>query len=282
MAKRSDLSVTLSCCSEEAGTRVNSDEVFSEEDFPAVFGARDIRQVVRRCASPPGGQTIGAARDDRQHEPPTPVVDLVAGQCKPGKVSRTVSTSPLTLDLTVVCTSGVKVPPPGASTQVVLPPATVASAVTAVGTSTPFVAAPSPVVEQPGIHAREFPTLRLSESPELLPSFGLSSSSPSPTLPWGASEDSSPPFSPNRVQAGHSQDVPDEGSLFNVSPLSPGLFLRLPRGSKSPLAACVLLPTTLEDFDDSVLGDPITYARCEQFPGSESPLSLPVYAWPSG
>ena len=39
----------------------------------------------------------------------------------------------------------------------------------------------------------------------------------------------------------------------------------------------VLLPTMLEDFDDSVLGDSISYAR---FPGSESSLSLPVYAWP--
>ena len=38
------------------------------------------------------------------------------------------------------------------------------------------------------------------------------------------------------------------------------------------------MPTMLDDFDDSVLGDPITYARCEHFPGSESPLSLPVYA----
>ena len=36
----------------------------------------------------------------------------------------------------------------------------------------------------------------------------------------------------------------------------------------------------LEDFDDSVLGDPISYARIEQLLGSESPLSLPVYAWP--
>ena len=67
-----------------------------------------------------------------------------------------------------------------------------------------------------------------------------------------------------------------------MSPLSPGLFFRPPRGSGSPPAGGVLLPTTLDDFDDSVLGDPITYARCEQFPGSESPLSLPVYAWPSG
>ena len=264
LTKRSDLSVTLTCSSEEADTHVNSDEVFSDEDFPAVFGARDIRQV-RWRASPPGGQTIGAAQDDRQHEPPAPVVDLVTGKCKPGKVSRTVSrtgqvqdsfavfrardirqvrwrasppggqtmgaaqddrqyeppasvvdlmtgkckpgkvsrtvsTSPFTLDLTVMCTSGVKVPMPGASIQVVLPPATVASSVTAIGTSMPFVATPAPVVEQSGVYAREFLTLRLSESPELLPPFGLSSSSP--LLPWGATEDSSPPFLPNRVQVG--------------------------------------------------------------------------------
>ena len=139
----------------------------------------------------------------------------MTGKCKRGIVSRPVFTSPLTLDLTVMCTSGVKVPPPGASTQVVLPPATVASTVTAVGTSTPFVATPAPVVEQPEMQAKEFPTL---------PSFGLSSSSPSPTLRWGAAEDPSPPFLPNRVQVGCSQAVPDEDSSFSVSPLSPGLF----------------------------------------------------------
>ena len=90
-AKRRDLSVTLLCSSsEEAGTRVNSVEVVLDDDFPAVFGARDIRQVVRRRASPPGGQTIGAAQDERQHVPPAPMVDLVSGKCKPGNVSRTV------------------------------------------------------------------------------------------------------------------------------------------------------------------------------------------------
>ena len=71
-------------------------------------------------------------------------------------------------------------------------------------------------------------------------------------------------------------------SLFDVSPLSPGLFFRPPRGSGSPPAGGVLLPTTLDDFDDSVLGDPITYALCEKFSGSESPLSLHVYTWPPG
>ena len=234
--KRSDLSVMLLCSSsEEAGTRVNSAEACSDDDFPAVFGVRDIRQVIWRCASPPGGQIIGAAQDDRQHGPPAPMVDPVTGKCKPGKISRTVSTSPLTLDLTVKCTSGVKVPPPGASTQVVLPPATVDHTEIAAGTSKPFVSTPAPVVEQPEVQAKGFPTLRLVESPELLPSFKWLSPSPSPTLPWGAAEDSSPPFPPNRVQSGPSQDDPDVDSLFDVSPLSPGLFFR-PRGSGSPPA----------------------------------------------
>ena len=108
--KCEDLSVTFVCSSEEASTRVNSEEVFSDEDFPVVFiRVRDIRQVVRRRASPPGGQTRGTAPVNRRQEPPAPVVDLVTGKCKPGKVSRTVSTSPLTLDLTVMCTPGVEV-----------------------------------------------------------------------------------------------------------------------------------------------------------------------------
>ena len=46
--------------------------------------------------------------------------------------------------------------------------------------------------------------------------------------------------------------------------------------------AGVLLPTTLDDFSDSVLGDPITYAQCEIIPGSDAPMSLPVYSLPSG
>ena len=93
---------------------INSDDVFSDEDIPAVFGVRDIRQVVRRRASLLGGQTRGMARVDQRQEPQSPVVDLVTGKCKPGKVSRTVSTSPLTLIyLTVMCTPGVEVLQPG-------------------------------------------------------------------------------------------------------------------------------------------------------------------------
>ena len=67
------------------------------------------------------------------------------------------------------------------------------------------------------------------------------------------------PLSPNRVQAGHSQDVPDEGSLFHVSPVSPGFLFRPLRATQQLPHDGVLLPTMLD-----------------------SPLSLPVYALPSG
>ena len=178
------------------------DTVFSVDDFPVLFGARDIRQVVPQRASPPGGRTVGAAHDCRQHKPPALVIDFATGKCRRGIVSRPVFTSPLMLVLTVVCTSRVKFLPPGAS-------------VTAIGTSMPFVATPVPVVEQPGMQAKEFQTVLLSESPILLPSFGLLFVSPSPTLPWGAAEDSLPPFLPNRAQVGRSQAVQDEDSSWH-------------------------------------------------------------------
>ena len=55
----------------------------------------------------------------------------MTGKCRPGKVSRTVSTSPLTLDLTVMCTPGTEVLQPGAAAQGVLPPGTMANTVAA-------------------------------------------------------------------------------------------------------------------------------------------------------
>ena len=49
-------------------------------------------------------------------------MDLVTGKCRPGKVSRTVCTSPLMLDLTVMCIPGTGVLRQGAAAQGVLPP----------------------------------------------------------------------------------------------------------------------------------------------------------------
>ena len=118
-------------------------------------------------------------------------------------------------------------------------------------------------------------TVRLS-SPPL--SGQLSPASPQ-AVAWECLGDSSVPLSPNRVQARLLQDIPDEGSLFHVSPISPGFFMH-PSGAASPhLQTGVLLPTTLDDFSNSVLGDPITYAQCERIPRSDTPMTLPVYMY---
>ena len=78
--------------------------------------------------------------------------------------------------------------------------------------------------------------------------------------------DSSDPLSPNRVQARRSQDVPEEGSLFNVSPVLPG-FLMHPSGTTVPQPGAGLpLPLALDSFSDPVLGDPIAFAQCALIP----------------
>ena len=118
---------------------------------------------------------------------------------------------------------------PGGPSDTVVPPASVANDKIDVVTSVPVVTAPVPVVEQPSSPVREGVHVVEHLQP-LLPLSGRSSSSSSPTLPWRAMEDSSPPFSPNRVHAECSQDVPDEDSLFNVSLLSPGLLFWPSRG----------------------------------------------------
>ena len=100
------------------------------------------------------------------------------------------------MNLTVVCTTSAVVPPSGASTDTVVPPATVANDEIDVGTSMPVVTDPAPVVEQPSSPVREGVHVVEPLQP-LFPLSGWSSSSSSPTLPWGAAEDSSPPFSPN-------------------------------------------------------------------------------------
>ena len=157
--KCEDLAVTVVCKSEGIVTRVNSKEVLSDEHLPSVFGARDIRQVVRRRDKPPDGPTRRTARLDCRQEPSAPTVDLVTGKCNPGKVSRTVSTSPLTLDMTVVCIPEPEILQTRADPQGTLPLDTVNKTVAGFDTSMLAVATPATVVGQPDPQAKDFPTL---------------------------------------------------------------------------------------------------------------------------
>ena len=250
----SDLLITLLCDLEEVLIPVNS--VSSHGDLPEESVPTDKRQVVRRRASPPDVQIVEAAQVGRACESPRPIVSVTSGKRMPGKVSRAISRAPLTLDMTVVCTSGVA------------------------ATSAP----PPAVTSVPAVFTATVKGLMSVRDHRMSLRFLCWSRS---QFRWGRGCQS---LSARRRRCRSlricfrwcSQDVPDEGSIFNVSPVSPGFLFRPSRGDQPPPSEGVLLPTTIDDFNDSVLGDPLTYARCEQFPGSESPMSLPVCAWLSG
>ena len=90
------------------------------------------------------------------------------------------------------------------------------------------------------------------------------------------------PMSPNRVRDENSQDVPDEGTVFEVSPDTSGFLMR-PSGAgvQTPVDS-VPFPQAANTFSDPVLGDPIAFAQCALIPGSDTPMTLPVYTMPSG
>ena len=126
----SDLSITLLCDSEEVLTPVNSDQVPSDGDLPEESVLKDKRQVIQIRASSPDVQMVEAAQAGRACESPRPIVSVASGKRMPGKVSRAISRAPLTLDMTVVCTSGVattSVPPPAVTSVPAVITATVTS-----------------------------------------------------------------------------------------------------------------------------------------------------------
>ena len=209
--KCKDLSVTVLYKLEEDDTPAQSEMAVSDSVSQLESGVGDVRKVVRHRDEPMGSQMTQPVRPWSRHELSAPTVDLVTGKCKPGKVIRTVSASPLTVDMTVSCNPELDSVQQGVDADVLPPTDTVKMSAADVNTSTPFVTVPPGLGESDGrLTSKKSPSGDLSESSELLPSFGWSSSSSSsssPTLLWGTAE--------------NSQISPSEDSLFNVSPLSP-------------------------------------------------------------
>ena len=93
-------------------------------------------------------------------------------------------------------------------------------------------------------------------------------------------EDFSAPLSPNHVREGHSQDMPAEGSVFNVSPDLPGYNMR-PAGVGLKSSDIIQPPPSVHGgLKDSFFGAPIAFAQCNKIPGSDTPMTLPIYSMP--
>ena len=88
---------------------------------------------------------------------------------------------------------------------------------------------------------------------------------------------SSAPLSPNHVKEGHSQDMPAEGSIFDVSPDLPRYSMRPAGGSLQLSDTAQTPPSTYSSFNDPFFGAPITFAQCHKMPGLDTPMTLPIY-----
>ena len=80
------------------------------------------------------------------------------------------------------------------------------------------------------------------------------------------------PLSPNRVRQGHSQDMPAEGSTFDVRRPAGG-GMQQPEIKQPP-------PSNYVSFNDPFFGAPIAFAQCHNTPGTDTPTTVPIYNLP--
>ena len=79
----------------------------------------------------------------------------------------------------------------------------------------------------------------------------------------------SAPLSPNRVRKGHSQDMPAEGSLFALSPDTPGYSMRPAGASVQSAVVSEPPPPNYVGFNNPFFGTPIAFAQCQNTAGMD-------------
>ena len=86
-------------------------------------------------------------------------------------------------------------------------------------------------------------------------------------------EDLSALLSPNQVRQGHSQYIPAEGSVFDLSLDLPGYSMR-PAGVGLQLPDIAQPPPPVHgSFNDPFFGALIAFAQCNKLPGLNTPMT---------
>ena len=93
-------------------------------------------------------------------------------------------------------------------------------------------------------------------------------------------ESLSAPLSPNRGRKGHSQDMPAEGSIFDVSPDVPGFNMRPAGGGVQPTEITQPSPSNYVGFNNPFFGAPIVFAQCHNTSGMDTMTTVPIYSIP--
>ena len=87
-------------------------------------------------------------------------------------------------------------------------------------------------------------------------------------------------LSPNRVRKGYSQDIPAEGSIFDVSPDVPGFNMRPAGGGVQPTGTTQLSPSNYVGVNNPFFGAPIAFAQCLNASGMDTTTTVPIYNIP--
>ena len=209
-----DISAVPICISDDCGTPVNPDQVLSDEDLPTAACVGDRRQVIRIRDVPPmytlwaSLRLIGVVIHDRQ--------------CGVRSIRRMF--------------------------QVVIHSSLLAL--------WPCLRRSGPVIYLRGLGPPNLtPVVRADDVPQVGRMETIQHATPpdsvqiSPDLPQTVAfddmADSSMPLSPNCVQVGKSQDVPEKGTVFDISPVTPGFLMRLSGTAVQQPVACLPLPQPL-------------------------------------
>ena len=88
----------------------------------------------------------------------------------------------------------------------------------------------------------------------------------------------SAPLSPNRVRKGHSQNMPAEGSIFDVSPDVPGFNMRSAGGGDQRTETTQ--SSNYVGFNNPFFGAPIAFAQCPGTSGMDTTTTVPIYNIP--
>ena len=226
-----DISTVPICISDDYGTHVLSDD-----DLPPAVDVEDWRQVVRIRDVPPEGQEVEKSWNDQPGDTRWAVWRAERSPKTTGAASQLLVR---TVDLPPVLRTG-DIPP-------------------GVGTADLTTV----------VRADEVPPVgrMVTVQPEMPPDSVSMSPDSHQMVAFDDSAASSVPMSPNQVRVDVSQDIPDEGTVFEVSPDTSGFLMR-PSGvsARTPVANCPF-PPAVNPFSDPVLGDPIAFAQCAMIPG---------------
>ena len=77
-----------------------------------------------------------------------------------------------------------------------------------------------------------------------------------------------------------SQDMPAEGSIFDVSPDVPGFHMRPAGGEVQPIETTQPSQSNYVGFNNPFFGAPIAFAQCQNTSGMDTTTTVPIYNIP--